>query len=177
MYLWLAINLDDQLSLLREQAEQIEKRLTTENTVFGLPLHVSLKISFFVPDDMVKTVVNTIKDYYLKIIPFYILPFGIERENSIVWIRMKESEQLCKIHNDLDDLLSCKYGIKQHMFDLDFKFHTTLFMDSDSEKVELAYNLLKNIEIPGALAANELIIGSSNSGKIGTYKVDHYVKI
>lgn len=177
MHIWLAINLDDQLSEIREKAAKIEHSIAPEVSAFTLPMHVSLKISFFVPDEDYNKAKSIIFEYYKTISPFDIEIDGIEKNNSIVWISMKENESLCRIHRDLDKLMADNLGITPHPFDLDFKFHSTLFIDADEKKSNSAYFALKDLQIPKTLRAKSLIIGSSETGKMGTYKVTDIIEI
>lgn len=177
MYLWLAVNLDKELGKIKAEAAKIEQSIKPDVSAYTLPMHVSLKISFYVPDEHYSTAKALILDYYQTISPFDIDPDGIEMENNIVWIRMKENEILCRIHRDLDNLMAEKLGIPPHPFDLDFKFHSTLFIDTDKEKSSAAYLALKDLQIPKTLRANSLIIGSSETGKMGTYKVTDIIEI
>ena len=50
MYIWIGINVSDQLLTVGEKARQIENEIGFVNSNFTLPLHVSLKISFPVED-------------------------------------------------------------------------------------------------------------------------------
>ena len=62
-------------------------------------------------------------------------------------------------------------GGPRHEYDLDFMFHTTLFMDDDTEKVAKAYEKVKDISVPDKLVASRFVIGTSESGDLGTYKI------
>ena len=171
MYVWTAINVDGQLDEVKEKARCIEKEIGFENSAFDLPSHISLKISFFVDNTIESCVIQSLLDYFQTIKPFSVEVKGIEVEDTIVWIRIEENDILHKIHSNLDEILLEKHGITPHRFDLDFKFHSTLFLDSDKEKIISAYNQVKDAEIPSSLRANQLIIGASPSGEIGTYNV------
>ena len=177
MYIWTAIDIDDQLCELRALAESIEKEIGFEHSAFTLPSHISLKISFFVEDEVYPRVIETLLDYYKTVKPFFVDAECIEIENNIVWLRMNETPILNQIHNDLDRILLEKHEIMPHPFDLDFKFHSTLFLDSDKEKIEMAHNRIQDAKFPLSLCANKLIIGASPSGKIGTYGVTHTIDL
>lgn len=177
MHIWLAINLDDQLREIRARAEKIEQSIAPQNSAFTLPMHVSLKISFYVPGEDYAAVKSAILEYFKMVSPFDIETDGVEKENSIVWLRMKENKSLNRIHCDLDRLMAERFGIAPHPFDLGFKFHSTLFIDTDEEKSNSAYLALKDLAIPKILHANSLIIGSSETGKMGTYKVTDIMEI
>lgn len=58
---------------------------------------------------------------------------------------------------------------------LDYKFHSTLFMDNDTEMIDKAYDLIRNEDLPSKLIANKFVIGTSESGKLGTYSVNKSV--
>jgi 2'-5' RNA ligase len=177
MYIWTGIDVDSQLSDIKSQVKLVEESIGFNNSNFTLPFHISLKISFEVDNTIYSDVVNTIVEYYKTLKPFDIEVSGIEIENVIVWLRMEESEITNKIHDDLDRILMEKYGVPRHEYDLDYKFHTTLFMDSDEEKIFSAYHKIKGMEIPLSLHADRFLIGASATGALGTYKVAHNIKI
>ncbi|MBE6698974.1 MAG: hypothetical protein E7584_01865 [Ruminococcaceae bacterium] len=177
MYVWTAIDVDDQLEEIKGKAQDIEKNLNFENSTFSLPFHISLKISFAVDDGAYPCVIQTLLDYYKTLKPFSVDVSGVEIEGTIVWIRIKENATLCRIHKELNQILMAKHNIIPHKFDLDFKFHSTLFLDSDKEKIATAYDRIKDIKIPLSLCAKKLIIGASKSGDVGTYSVTHSIEL
>lgn len=177
MYVWTAINIDDQLNEIKAQAQVIEQKMNFANSAFTLPSHISLKISFFVDDKIYPCVLQTLLDYYKTVKPFSVDVNDIEIEDTIVWIRIKENDTLRQIHKELDRILQEKYNILPHKFDLNFKFHSTLFLDSDKEKISAAYDQIKNVELPLSLCAHKLVIGASASGDIGTYRVTHNIDL
>ena len=177
MYIWIGIDVNDQLEALRSRGKEIEDKIGFSNSCYTLPYHISLKISFEVDNDIYSQVIMDILNYYNTINPFELDVRGIENEGTIAWIRMKENHILNQIHDDLDLLLLNKYGIPRHEYDLDYKFHTTLFMDSNSEKVMMAYDQIKGFELPKTLMVNKMLIGSSETGALGTFKITHNVKI
>lgn len=177
MYIWTAIDVDNQLEEIKKQAQGVEKEIGFEHSAFALPSHISLKISFAVDDASYPCVIQTLLDYYQTINPFSIEVTGIEIEGTIVWIRIKENEILHRIHKDLDQILMKKHTVQPHRFDLDFKFHSTLFLDSNKDKIAMAYNRIKDVKLPLSLCANKLIIGASHSGEVGTYSVTHNIEL
>ena len=177
MYVWTAVSVDNQLKAIRQQAQIAERELKLKNSAFTLPSHISLKISFAVDDAAYPCVIETLLDYCKTVKPFCVDVEGIEAEGAIVWIRIKENATLRQIHNDLDRILLERHGILPHTFDLDFKFHSTLFLDTDKKKIETAYQLIKDAEIPLLLNINQWIIGASESGEIGTYRVTHTINL
>lgn len=75
------------------------------------------------------------------------------------------------ISDKLNKMLYEKYNIKYHKFDLDFIYHTTIFIDDNLDKINEAYNIIKSELLPNELCVNKFIIGGSNSGLLYTYKV------
>ena len=70
-----------------------------------------------------------------------------------------------------------KYGVGLHEYDCDYKFHTTLFMENNEEKIRSAYETVKNVYLPEKISVNKLLIGVSESGKLGSYRVFREVNI
>ncbi len=171
MYIWVAIDVNEQVIKLREVAENYIKEHGLSSTTFSLPFHISLKISFQVPDDKIEEVVSDICDFYKSLKPFQIKIKGIEKSGQIVWITMQDSYELADIHKKLDEMLLEKYGVAQHGFDKDFIFHTSVLMLNNEEEIARAYDAIKGTNIPKTLRAERFIIGSSNLGLAGTYSV------
>ena len=171
MYIWLGINVDEQLREVRDRAYEINKRLAFENFCYTLPFHISLKMSFQVENALFDKILADVESYYSTIEPFEIAIKGIENENIIVWVRMSESERLNKIHDELNALLLDRYGVGLHEYDTDYKFHTTLFMDGDTEKIDTAFEQIKDASLPQTITATRFLVGTSESGALGTYSV------
>ncbi|MBE6547636.1 MAG: hypothetical protein E7667_01980 [Ruminococcaceae bacterium] len=177
MYIWTGIDVDSQLGNIKSAAKQIESDIGFANSNFTLPFHISLKMSFCVDNSIYADVINTILDYYKQIKPFDIEVAGIEKEETIVWIRMKESPTVNLIHDDLNRILLEKYNVPLHEYDMDYKFHTTLFMDSDTTKTDRAYNKIKSEKVPTSLRVEKILIGTSETGALGSYKVTHNITL
>ena len=171
MYIWLGINVDEQLCEVRDRAYDVNRRLAFENFCYTLPFHISLKMSFQVENALFDKILADVESYYSTITPFEIDIKGIENESVIVWVRMCENKRLNKIHDDLNALLLDKYGVGLHEYDTDYKFHTTLFMDGDTSKIDAAFDMVKDTPLPQSITANRFIIGRSASGALGTYSV------
>jgi hypothetical protein len=84
---------------------------------------------------------------------------------------MKPNELLTCMQYSLNHLLLREFNIPLHPYDSDFKFHSTLFLNCDKQKIEKAYQFIKNEEFPKNLKASKFVIGTSNTGEIGTYSV------
>ena len=176
MYIWIAIDVDDQLSSLRKEAKRIEEIVKFNESNITLPMHISLKISCPIPDDKYQEVVHDIKTILQDTQRFEIKTKRIELHDTIAWIQMEHNEYLEQLHESLDKLFLDKYDVPSHKFDLDFKFHTTLFLDSDADKVKQAFLIIKDVLLPSTLIADKFVIGTSPEGKIGTYKVTEEIK-
>ena len=177
MYIWVAIDVNEQVRELREITEHYVKDFGLSSPTLTLPFHISLKISFNIPDDRINEVVRDIVELCKSWNPFSFSVKEIEQNGSIVWITMQESNELAYIHNKLDEMLLKKYGVVQHIFDKAFIFHTSLLMMDDEKQARQAFDTIKNISIPKTLIAKKIIIGSSIEGKPGTYSVNKEIDI
>ena len=171
MYIWTAIDVDDQLASIKQEAKRIEKVVLFKDSNITLPLHISLKISCPIPDDKYEDVVADVRNILKTCEQFVIQIKRIELHETIAWIMMESNEHLEGLHAELDTLFMEKYGVAPHRFDMDFAFHTTLFLDSDADKVKEAFLMIKDAELPPKLIVEKFVIGMSPEGKVGTYKV------
>ena len=177
MFVWIGIDVDSQLEKIKKKAQAIEREVGFVNSNFTLPLHVSLKISFPIENTLFDRVKADIISIFDESKPFEIDVRGIEFENNICWIRMERNNSLDGIHDRLNSVMLEKYGIPLHEYDLDYKFHTTLFMDNDFGKVARAYEMLGDVYIPSKLSVDKFVIGTSENGALGTYRVVYeYIK-
>lgn len=171
MFIWTAIDVDEQLVAIKREAKRIEDVIDFQDSNITLPMHISLKISCAIPDEEYDEVAQHIKELLKAVPKFEINVNRVELHETIAWIAMEDNEYLERLHRGLDKLFLEKYQIPPHKFDLDFKFHTTLFLDGNGEKVKEAFLMIKDIELPATLTANKFVIGISPEGKVGTYKV------
>lgn len=171
MYLWVGINVEEQLENIREKSKLIENRIGFKNSNFTLPLHISLKMSFLINDKDYNLILNEIANIYKNTKPFLIETKGIECEDVICWIKMCDNEMLNELQYNINTFLLNTFGIPLHEYDTDKKFHTTLFMENDYNKISNAYNLIKDINVPKLLIANKFVIAMSQTGALGTYKI------
>ncbi len=175
MYLWIGIDVEDDLEALKIKTRKIEREIGFAHSNFTLPLHISVKISFPIKEHLREAIIDDILAYYHTLSPFALTPTGIECEDTIVWVRYKQSAALDKIHDALNALLHDRYGVGLHEYDLDYKFHTTCFMDENVEKIQRAYALIKDEPLPASVMASRFVIGYSESGALGTYRILHTV--
>ena len=177
MYIWVAIDVNEQVGELRQKAENYVKNHGLSSPTLTLPFHISLKISFQIPDDRFPEAVNDIREFYKSLKPFSITVRGIEQNGPIVWIAMQDSTELAYIHKSLDAMLLEKYGIVQHAFDKAFLFHTSVLLINHEEQLHQAFHEMKNTDIPKVLRAERFIIGSSEEGHAGTYRVNEEIDL
>lgn len=170
MYIWVGIDVDGQLTDVRERAAAVERRIGAEHSCYTLPMHVSLKMSFAVGDEAA-AVISDLERYFAAQKPFTMRVRGIECEGPIVWIRMERSAKLDLLHDELNSMLLERYGVGLHEYDTDYKFHTTLYMGNSEDRVRTAYESLLDIPLPKALTASRFVIGTSADGALGTYSV------
>ena len=177
MFVWVGINVEEQLKEVRNAVDSVFEKIDISNVTCQLPLHISLKISFEIDNSLFENVLRDITDIYSAQNPFEIKVKGIEKHDNIEWIRMCSNESLEALATRLNMMLKEKHSIPLHEYDLDFIFHTTLFMDDDTNKINAAHNLLGGVELPEILVANTFVIGKSDSGKNGTYRVYKTIEI
>lgn len=177
MYIWVAIDVNEQVREIREKAENYINKQGLSSTTFTMPFHISLKISFQIPNDKFEEVVSDIRDFYKSLKPFQIMVKGVEQAGPIVWITMQDSIELADIHKALDEMLFEKYGVIQHDFDKDFLFHTSVIVIHNEEQIGKAFDAIRDINIPEILRAERFIIGSSTEGRAGTYSVIEEIEL
>ena len=177
MFIWVGINVEEQLKEVRSAVDGVFEKIDISNVTCQLPLHISLKISFNIENSLFDSVLNDIIYVYNAQKPFEIMVKGVEKHENIEWIRMYSNDRLEALATKLNMMLLDKYAVPLHEYDLDFIFHTTLFMDDDAEKINIAHYLLGDLELPKTLTANTFVIGTSETGENGTYMVYKTVKV
>ncbi|MBR4237620.1 hypothetical protein IKQ02_04210 [bacterium] len=177
MYLWFAVSVDDYYKELKEKAFKVNDELGIEFGAFNLPYHISLKISFEVEDIHAKKIINTAIEFFKTLKPFTVNSSYMENNGTILWIRYQDNEYLKYIGSTLNKILNEKYSIPYHEYDLDFIYHTTIFMNDDKSLINKGYERLKDFELPKELYINKFLIGSSEDGLPHTFKVIKEIKI
>ena len=172
MYLWIALDLGGALDRLRERAVFENRRHLMSEAALTLPAHISLKISFSLPDGAAERAKNRIVRLLQNRPAFSVKPLGLEVCGKILWVKFKESEPLCDLHRLLDEVLLAEFSVERHPFDLAFAYHSTLFLDGDAEALFSLSAALQNEALPEEILPTGFLIGSSESGKAGTYRVD-----
>ena len=171
MYVFIGLGVSEFFLDLRKEVLNIYDKLGFDNNLESLPFHISLKMSFHIPFELLDDVLDTVTNYIKNCNPVMVFPKGIELENGICWIRMQENKVLNRIHDEICTLLQEKFSIPLHEYDLDYIFHTTLFLHNDVNKVNEAYELIRNWNIPKEIIPEEVLIGVSDDGSVGSYEI------
>ena len=158
-------------------ASAAEAAVGTKHSCYTLPMHISLKISFAVEQERSDEIVDRILSYLSATSPFDATVRGVERENTIAWIRYAESDDLKALSVGLNDMLLREYGIGLHPYDNDFKFHSTLFMDDDADKVVGALENMGTLPLPTTVRIHRFVVGTSPTGALGTYRVYREIEV
>ena len=177
MYLWFGINVDNYYKSIKERSILINDELNMEVANFELPYHISLKISFEVENGMEELIIKEVESFYKTLKPFKLKVRVIENAGTILWIRYFDNDYLRNISDELNRILNEKFNIPYHEFDLNFIFHTTIFMNDDKDKIKLAHDKFRNEKLPDELYINKFIIGGSDNGIPYTYKVFKEVEV
>ena len=177
MFVWVGINVEEQLKETRMAVDRVFEKIDISNVTCQLPLHISLKISFEIENELFESVLNDIISVYEAQKPFNVDVKGIEKHDNIMWIRMYSNKEIEALATSLNVMLKEKYNVPLHEYDLDFIFHTTLFMDGDKEKINAAHQLFGNVNLPKTLVANKFVVGKSETGENGTYRVYKTVEV
>ena len=170
MFVWTAIYIEKQLEDLRDAVLGIADDNQIRCPLKFLPLHVSLKISFDIPENRVEECVKALCDYYRTVGPFSMDVEGYELNPGIIWIKMKENDRLREIHERLDSMIEKDFGVARHEFDKSFIYHCTLLTD-ETEKLQTVYDLIKKTPCPTKIYARSFLIGLSEDGLPGTFRV------
>ncbi len=170
MYIWIACDVSKSLDHIRELCKEKNKSLGICDVAFTLPQHISLKISFEVPDNIAPRVIDDVSAYLSMERAFSLSAPRPELFGSILWLKFEDSEILSRMHRDLDSLLLGKYAIPQHEFDKSFLFHSTLFIDGEKNLLPM-FEYVLTLGLPGKVDVSSFIIGTSDSGQAGTYSV------
>ncbi len=180
MYLWVGAIFDSKTeNVIRNVANKLNENYCLSTVAFGLPQHISLKISFECYD--YKKVIAFIKSQLCTISPFDVVIEDITKiDGSLIWLDIGENEVLRKMHNLLNDSLLNEFSIPLKSFDGDdFKFHSTLFFD---KKVNPHHQLLindfkKQLLLPKSYTINEINFGIAETLSSGEFKVVDSLKL
>ncbi len=170
MHIWIGCLLPEEFEkALREVCSPLARELGLDTVAFSLPQHISLKISFPFDGD-VQALLDYLTELLKKQPAFVVFPKAMERQGNILWIPFVESGQLRHLHNLLDDKLKKDFSVPQHLFDKAFLFHSTLFFGAEGN-LEQARQALQSFSMPQQLRISAFVIGVSETGQPGSYRV------
>ena len=176
MYIWLGCKLPVAFEQeIRQRCLALNRNLGLDTAAFSLPQHVSLKISFSAEEP--EAVLQFLQEFLAGQQAFGVTVQAPEQVGNILWLPITDQPMLPRLHQQLDDLLTRHFGIPQHPFDKEFMFHSTLFIDPDPEKIAQMAALLQDEGFPRKLAVDTFLLGISESGAAGTYRVVKEIKI
>ena len=176
MYIWIGCQLPGSFEKqLRSFCLAQNESLGLDTAAFALPQHISLKISFEAPE--YEAVLEELSAFLAAQRPFSLRIGGPEQNGNILWLPAEENETLRQLHRQLDDLLNARFRIPQHPFDKEFLFHSTLFIDNDTVKIAKMREALADRPIARELAVDTFLLGVSETGKAGTYRVVRQIKV
>lgn len=175
MYIWIGCKLPESFSsLLRAHCCRAEHFQQLDTSGFTLPQHISLKISFETdrPDEIVQCISRLLSRQQ----PFRVRPLSVSREGSILWIPFEPDAPLKELHALLDQKLLQNFEIPQHPFDKNFLFHSTVFMGAP-ELLEQTKPFFDQFPLPEYLPIDTFLVGVSETGESGSYRVIREIKV
>ena len=135
------------------------KTIGLPENVFDLPLHISLKKSFYTAN------VDAVKNDVLNMINstgrFRCGIDKVELHRNMLWLSLVNHGKLRLLHEGLDRLLEAKYNIPVSRYDLFFQPHISLFTRGTQEQMEAMYERLNGIDFGGEMEISRFVIGSS----------------
>ena len=176
MYIWTGCKLPaDFEQHIRNRCLELNRDIGLSTVAFSLPQHVSLKISF--QSEKCDEILDYLVNFLSKQTPFSLRIQNPEQAGSILWMPVEENLHLRQLHEQLDAQLEQRFGIPQHQFDKCFLFHSTLFMDSDTDKIAQMCRMLTESPTAQELQVDTFLLGLSETGKPGTYRVVREIKV
>ena len=175
MFIWVGCDINPKFIEYREKVKEFNADLNLNKTALNLPQHISLKITFEMDDEIAKRCIKDIIDLLKSTKPFMAKVEQLEmHEGGILWLRIQENEQFKALHNELDEI-AISYAVKQHAFDKQFIYHSTVIMDENEEKLAAMFEKLKDIPYPEELKINTFLVGTSEDNV--NFKVVRRIKV
>lgn len=170
MYIWIGCKLPEGFEHeIRGRCLPIAAERKLDMTGFSLPQHISLKISFEA-GQRYEEILDALSALLQQEERFCVAPKEIQQQGNILWIAFHENGILRGLHDRLDDKLCRDFAIAQHPFDKAFQFHSTLFF-GEEEVIRQTKCALRDYPLPEKLEIDRFLLGISQSGKSGTYRV------
>ena len=176
MYIWIGCKLPaDFENALRGHCLAANRHIGLNTAAFSLPQHISLKISFDTPEH--EAVLEELTEFLSAQQSFQVRLGSSQRFGNILWLPAEENDTLLRLHAQLDELLENRFGIPRHEFDKAFLFHSTLFIDDRPAKLEAMAEAVRSFPLPPELQIDTFLLGVSNDGAPGSYRVVRTVKV
>ena len=100
-----------------------------------------------------------------------------QQQGNILWLPVEENETLRQLHQQLDARLEQRFGIAQHPFDKCFLFHSTLFMDEDTDKLSQMRKALEAFPVEQVLQVDTFLLGLSENNLPGQYRIVRQINV
>ena len=176
MYIWIGCKLPDDFERhVRTLCLKLNEECQLDTTAFLLPQHISLKISF--ETEEYEAILEALTTFLSVQRPFTVRIDNTEQNGNILWMPAEENATLQQLHEQLDNLLEECFCIPQHPFDKEFLFHSTLFIDENTEKVAKMRELLSQEVMAQELTVDIFLLGISETGKAGDYRIARQIKV
>jgi 2'-5' RNA ligase len=176
MYVWIGCKLPESFETeIRSLCLKQNEALGLDTVAFSLPQHISLKISFETAAH--EAVLEALTAFLSTQQPFSVRIEDPAQNGNILWLPTEENSVLRQLHDRLDTLLQDRFDIPQHAFDKAFLFHSTLFIDENVEKISKMSEYLQVRSIARVLTVDTFLLGISETGKAGTYRVVRQIQV
>lgn len=170
MFVWIGGKLPEEFEdYIRSICVPLSQKLGLDISGFSLPQHISLKISFPFAGDETE-VLSYLEERLAKERVFYVNPGTPQRQGNILWMPFRRNAPLRHLHSLLDRELLANFGVEQHAFDREFAYHSTLFVGQEPALAQ-AEELLRQLPLPGQLEIDTILLGMSDTGKSGSFRV------
>ena len=148
--------LDDELNEeLKEICLKEGRDLGLSDRFFRIPLHVSLKRSFYADDEQIKDDIEK----FLEGKMIHCGGFELFKVRDMLWLKVNDCPELYEIHERLDCMLKDRYDIPIDEFDRRYCPHISLFSGCSQEKLDGIYDRLN-----GKITGRSFIIDSCYVG-------------
>lgn len=171
MFIWTAIDIDDQMKDFRQQIKAVAEEYGLSLVSLKYPQHILLRIFFEVSEENFNQALEDIRRYLRTIKPFEVRTQEFERKRTFAFIHIEEIKELTEMHDYLCSFMHAKYGVKLHPFDEFFIYHTNVLIDEDYALLKKAFPKMETIPYPETLKVNKFVVGCSNTGEIDSFTI------
>ncbi len=176
MYIWIGCKLPEIFEQeIRSRCLTLNEEIGLNTAAFSLPQHISLKISF--ETNRQEAVLEDLTAWLSGQAPFSVRIQNPVQAGKILWMPVSENRQLDRLHRELDARMESRFGVPQHPFDKTFLFHSTLFVDENTEKIAKMGEMLADCSIERELMVDTFLLGVSETGKAGSYRVVRQIQV